>query len=162
MSITHTNESKKIIRVLHIDDEPDQLKFAKFFLEKADAGLQVESASSPEEAQHLLQQQSFDCVVSDYVMPGMDGIEFARKVRKKSQVPFILYTGHGREEVAKAAIAAGVDDCIQKEFDLGQYHVLAKRVRVAVEKRHFKDKIGLSRDLNEDQGKASRIRTHKR
>jgi len=117
MSITHTNESKKIIRVLHIDDEPDQLKFAKFFLEKADAGLQVESASSPEEAQHLLQQQSFDCVVSDYVMPGMDGIEFARKVRKKSQVPFILYTGHGRE--------------------------------VAVEKRHFKDKIGLSRDLNE-------------
>ncbi len=128
---------KKIIRVLHLDDEPDQLKFTKLFLEKADSGLQVESVSSVEEARHMLKKRSFDCVVSDYVMSGMDGIEFAHEMKKANPVPFILYTGQGSEEVADAALAAGVDDYVQKDYDPSQYQVLAKRVRVAVEKRRF-------------------------
>jgi len=137
MFMIDTVDSKGIIRVLHVDDEPDQLKFTKLFLEKADADLQVESASSAEEAQHLLKKRSFDCVVSDYVMSGMDGIEFAREVRRENKVPFILYTGLGSEEVADAAFAAGVDDYVKKEYNPSQYEVLAKRVRVAVEKRRL-------------------------
>ena len=135
MFMVPTAKPRETIRVLHVDDEPDHLKLTKLFLEKADSGLKVESVTSAEEAQHLLKKRSFDCVVSDYVLSGMDGIEFAREVRKADQVPFILYTGQGSEEVTEAAFAAGVDDCVQKEYDPSQYQVLAKRVRVAVERR---------------------------
>jgi len=96
MFMVPTAKPRETIRVLHVDDEPDHLKLTKLFLEKADAGLKVESVSSAEEARHLLQKRSFDCVVSDYVLSGMDGIEFAREVRKADQVPFILYTGQVR------------------------------------------------------------------
>ena len=78
-----------VVRVLHVDDEPDQLKLTKIFLEETDTSLQITSVSSPEEALKKL-QESYDCIVSDYKMPDMDGIEFARRVRQTSRLPFII------------------------------------------------------------------------
>ncbi len=115
-----------VIRVLHVDDDTNQLIFTKRFLEELDPFIQVESVASPEEA--LIKASSFDCVVSDFVMPGMNGIELANRVRETSTIPFILYTGQGNEEVAERAFAAGVDDYIRKEFDHSHYQVLAKRI----------------------------------
>lgn len=123
-----------MIRVLHVDDEEDQLMLGKRFLEKADPSLQVVYSTSPEEAISMLQEQSFDCVVSDYQMPNMNGIELAQKLRETSNIPFIIYTGRGSQEVAENAFAVGVDDYLRKEFDPSHYYVLAKRIKTAVEK----------------------------
>jgi len=120
--------------VLHIDDDANQLIFTKRFLEEVDPTMWVESVSSPEEALRLLQEQSFDCVVSDYVMPGLDGVELAREIRETSNIPIFIYTGKGSEEVAERAFAAGVDDYLRKELDPSHYQVLAKRIKHAVEK----------------------------
>ena len=117
-----------------MDDESDQLLLVKLLLKRNDPALHVVSASSPDEALHMLESQVFSCIVSDYVMPGMNGIELARIVRETSTIPLILYTGQGSEEVASAAFAAGIDDYLRKEIDPAHYEVLARRIRTAVEK----------------------------
>lgn len=130
----NTEEPCERIRVLHVDDEPNYRLLSKRLLEDADPSLEVVSTGSPIEGLGLLGQRVFDCVISDYKMPEYDGIEFARRVRKFSDIPFILYTGQGSEEVAEAAFSAGVDDYLRKEYDPSHYQVLAKRIKTAVDK----------------------------
>jgi signal transduction histidine kinase/FixJ family two-component response regulator len=133
-----TNPSHRqadVVRVLHLDDEEDHLTLTKMFLEREDPSIQVTSASSPIEALNLIQSQDFDCIISDYRMPKINGIEFAKIVKETTSTPFIIYTGHGSEEIAEAAFSAGVDDYIRKEFDPSHYKVLLKRIKSVVEKR---------------------------
>jgi len=120
------------IRVLHVDDEHDQLSFTRILLEDADPEIVVVSAATPFQALDMLSTHP-DCVVTDYQMTEMDGIELARKIKKVSDVPVILYTGRGSEEVASAAFAAGVSDYLRKEMDPGHFQVLARRIRHTVE-----------------------------
>ncbi|MFH2110015.1 MAG: GAF domain-containing protein [Candidatus Bathyarchaeota archaeon] len=121
------------MKVIHIDDESSHLHFTKMFLEMAHPGLKVHSASSVEELNNLLAMGA-DCIVSDYKMPRVNGIELCESIKKKVDVPFILYTGHGSEFVAEKAFAVGVDDYIRKEMDPSHYRVLSKRITQAVEK----------------------------
>ena len=125
-------------KVLHVDDDENQLIFVRLFLEKKKV-LNVTSANSPSEALKLLRSNDYDCIVSDYMMPEMDGITFAGRVRETSSIPFILYTGHGSEEVAEAAFAAGIDDYVRKEIDPSHYQFLEKRISSVIEKRRMKD-----------------------
>jgi CheY-like chemotaxis protein len=67
-----------IIRVLHVDDEPNTLRFCKMLLEMIDPSIRVVSSISPGEATGLLKERRFDCIVSDYQMPEEDGVEFVR------------------------------------------------------------------------------------
>lgn len=127
-------DKRKPIRILHVDDEGPHLEFTKIFLEELDEEVVVDSATSPREALELQEQRSYDCIVSDYKMLSMDGIELAQRVRERSGVPFILYTGQGSEEVAECAFEAGIDDYIRKEPEPSHYQVLAKRVRQNVDK----------------------------
>jgi PAS domain S-box-containing protein len=138
------------LRILHVDDEETQLEFTKLFLEQIDKDIKIKSVLSPEEAIKLQETVSFDCIVSDYKMLSMNGIELAEKLREKSDVPFILYTGQGSEEVAEKAFNAGVDDYIRKEAEPTHYQVLAKRIRHTVEKHRtdelYKKVVEESRD----------------
>ncbi|HUV54771.1 MAG TPA: ATP-binding protein [Candidatus Krumholzibacteriaceae bacterium] len=127
-------EKRKPIKMLHVDDEGAHLEFTKIFLEELDEGFVVDSATNPREALELQMKNSYDCIVSDYKMLSMDGIELAQKVRERSNVPFILYTGQGSEEVAEHAFEAGIDDYIRKESEPSHYQILAKRVRQNVDK----------------------------
>jgi PAS domain S-box-containing protein len=89
-------------------------------------------------------------VISDYDMPGRNGVEFLEAVRESHpELPFVLFTGKGSEEVASDAISAGVTDYLQKEVGSDQYTVLANRVANAVEHRR-------SRQLVERSGKRLR------
>ena len=123
------------IRVLHIDDEREPLRMTKKLLEMADAGLKVESVSSPVDALEMLREGGFDCVVTDYKMSPMDGIEVARIIRESSDLPIIIYTGHGSEDVAVRAFAVGIDDYVRKELHPLHFEVLANRIRGVVERR---------------------------
>ncbi|ELZ41966.1 multi-sensor signal transduction histidine kinase [Halorubrum californiense DSM 19288] len=122
------------IRVLHVDDEPELADLAATYLEREDDRLEIETATDAAEGIGRVADSDFDCVVSDYDMPGRNGIEFLEAVRDSHpDLPFILYTGKGSEEVAGDAIASGVTDYLQKESGTGQYAVLANRVTNAVE-----------------------------
>ena len=130
------------IRVLHIDDEREPLRMTKKLLEMADAGLKVESVSSPVEALEMLREGGFDCVVTDYKMSPMDGIEVARIIRESGDIPIIIYTGHGSEDVAVRAFAVGIDDYVRKELHPLHFEVLANRIRGLVERRWVENLYG--------------------
>ncbi|MFB6202777.1 MAG: PAS domain S-box protein [Halorhabdus sp.] len=130
----HTMDPREEIVVLHVDDEPGLAEMAAEFLEREDDRLVVDTARNADDALDTLTARDIDCVVSDYDMPGRDGIALLEAVRADDpELPFILYTGKGSEEIASEAISAGVTDYLQKGTDQSQYAVLANRVTNAVE-----------------------------
>ncbi|PSP86376.1 hypothetical protein BRC78_07235 [Halobacteriales archaeon QH_8_68_33] len=121
------------ITVLHVDDDPDIADLAATFLEREDDRITVRTATDAEAGLSVLAEGDVDCVVSDFDMPATDGLGFLEAVREDyGDLPFILYTGKGSEEVASDAVSAGVTDYMQKETGTDQYAVLANRVVNAV------------------------------
>ena len=121
-------------RVLHVDDDPDFADLTATFLERTDDSFEIETATSASEGLGRLAESDFDCVVSDYDMPGQNGIEFLKAVCEEyPDLPFILFTGKGSEEIASEAISAGVTEYLQKEGGTEQYTVLANRITNAIE-----------------------------
>ncbi|MDS0219975.1 PAS domain S-box protein [Haloarcula sp. S1AR25-5A] len=121
------------IRVLHVDDDPDFVAVAADSLEAADDRISVETATSARRGLDRLAEDGFDAVVSDYDMPEMNGIELLDAIRETDpDLPFILFTGKGSEEVASEAISMGVTDYLQKSFGVEVYELLANRIENAV------------------------------
>ena len=88
------------------------------FLQKV-GGVEVHSVVSVREAMDLISKEKFDVIVSDYQMPETDGIEFLKALRTHgSDIPFILFTGKGREDVVIEALNQGADYYLQKGGDL--------------------------------------------
>jgi len=105
--------------ILCVDDEPALLDLAKKFLERFHE-FEVQTSPSAIEGLELLKSRVFDVIVSDYQMPGMDGILFLKSVRKDhGDIPFILFTGKGREDVAIEAINNGADFYLRKGGNQG-------------------------------------------
>ena len=123
------------IHVLHVDDEPEFAEMAATFLEREDDRFAVETAATASEGLAHLADEEVDCVVSDHDLPDRTGIEFLEAVREQHpDLPFVLYTGKGSEEVTSDAISAGVTDYLQKEGGTDQYTILANRVVNAAER----------------------------
>ena len=121
------------IRILHVDDEPEIANLTATFLEREDDSFVVETATSVSEGLDRL-TEGFDGIISDYDMPETDGLTFLQHVRETyPDLPFILFTGQGSEEIASDAISAGVTDYLQKGGGTDQYTVLANRMQNAVE-----------------------------
>ena len=127
------NATADTIRVLHVDDDPDFSELAATYLEREDARIDVRGATSTGAALDVLAERDVDCVVSDYDMPDRNGIELLEVVRERhGDLPFVLFTGKGSEEIASEAISAGVTDYLQKRGGMEQYTLLANRIRNAV------------------------------
>jgi len=123
------------VNILHLDDEPDFADLTSQFLEQEDERFKVRAVTSGTDGLAILRAEDIDCIVSDYEMPVMDGLEFLAAVREEHpDLPFILYTGKGSEEIASEAITAGVTEYIQKEYGTDQYAVLANRITNLVER----------------------------
>ena len=124
------------IRILHVDDEPDVADLAKTFLERNNARFDITTTDTAADGLEIIHTRPPDCVVSDYNMPGTDGLEFLQTVRESyPDLPFILFTGKGSEAVASDAIAADVTDYLQKRRGTEQYELLANRIENAVRAR---------------------------
>jgi DNA-binding NtrC family response regulator len=103
-----------MLSVLYVDDEPILLDVCKLYLERH-SDISVSIANSVENALRLLDSSPFDVIISDYQMPVTDGIGFLKILKEKQySIPFILFTGHGGEEVMTEAINNGTMFYIQK------------------------------------------------
>jgi PAS domain S-box-containing protein len=105
----------------------------------------VSKADSAEEALEKLAAQSVDCVVSDFEMPGLDGLQLYERVREGYGIPFILLTGQGDERTASRAIGTGIDDYLRKDdiAEEGQLRLLANRIENVVAQRRANEKYEL-------------------
>ena len=83
-----------------VDDEKAFLRQAKIFIEQLDDDLKIDTVESPNKALKRLKESNYDGVVSDYQMPDIDGLEFLKILREEkwTDIPFIMFTGRGREE----------------------------------------------------------------
>ena len=132
---TSTTQKETLIRVLHVDDEPGLLKTTKQILE-AIGSFQVEAIKK-------LEDEEFDVIISDYQMPGKNGLEFLRELREnESNIPLILFTGKGREEVAIEALNLGASQYCNK---LGKpqtvYGELAYSIQQVFEKKKAEEAL---------------------
>lgn len=135
--VPHVPDLKPMtISLLFVDDDTSLLEIGQIFLERT-PGITVTTADSADSALRELERTPFDAIVSDYQMPAMDGIAFLQEVRGRSlTLPFILFTGKGREEIVIKALNSGADYYLQKGGDpKSQYAELAHKVRRSVEQR---------------------------
>ncbi len=104
-------------RVLLVDDESD---FLEVMSERLDAkGMDVATAESPQSALDIIEKESFDAVILDFSMPGMDGIQALKLLReKKPELQVILLTGYGTVEKGVEAMKMGATDFIEKPADI--------------------------------------------
>jgi len=104
-----------LIHVLHVDDDTSILEISKQILIEM-GNFEIDHACCVDEALKKLAIGHFDVVISDYEMPQKDGLQFLKELReKKDEIPFILFTGKGREEVAIKALNLGADAYINKQ-----------------------------------------------
>ncbi|RLM41997.1 response regulator [Haloarcula sp. Atlit-47R] len=126
--------SDERIRVLYVDDDQGLLDLTKTYLERR-PNLRVETASCATTALDRYENESFDCIVSDYQMPNVDGLEFLNRIRTNlnSTTPFIIFTGNSREEVAIEALNLGATRYLQKGGDpQTQFGILADAIEQTV------------------------------
>jgi PAS domain S-box-containing protein len=127
---------KTRLSVLYVDDEPTFLDLCKIYLERS-GDICMTGVSSPYEALELLESSYFDVIVSDYQMPDLDGIGFLKHLQKiNCTIPFILFTGRGREEVVIQAINNGATFYLQKGGDpKSQFAELTHKIKEAARRR---------------------------
>jgi len=123
------------ITILHVDDDRAVTGLVSGIVQRRFDDLKVITAQNGEEALTILDgRDDVDCVVSDFKMPRLDGLELLRAVRERwPDLPFILFTGQGSDEIAERAIDAGATEYLQKRPDPNSYLLLPNRVRTLVD-----------------------------
>jgi len=124
------------IHVHHVDDEPDFARMVAQNLLDEDDRFTVHSTDEPSEVARIVATEPVDCVISDYQMPEMTGLDVLEDVRNVDpEIPFILFTDTGSETIASEAISAGVSDYVIKNTIKEQYTLLANKITTHVERR---------------------------
>lgn len=123
-----SNETKRVFTVLVIEDHPDQRELLELVLQRE--GYRITTAGNGEEALEKLEKEPVDIVLSDIMMPKMDGLELLRKVRSNpafKNIYLILITARIQEGDRVRGLDLGADDYINKPFSFSE---LLARVRV--------------------------------
>jgi PAS domain S-box-containing protein len=137
-----------MISVLYVDDEECLLDICKVFLAQL-GNISVDTALSVEAGLRLIAGKDYDAIISDYQMPERNGIEFLKTLRSQgNRIPFIIFTGRGREELVIEAFNNGADFFIQKGGETkSQYAELIHKITKAVERRRGEQELENSNSL---------------
>ena len=131
-------------QILIVDDQSTMRKTLQRMLESSGSTATV--AASGEEALHLFDNDRFDLVLLDILMPGMDGLEVLKAVRRKhsmSELPVIMVTSKDRDEDVVQALSLGANDYIMKPVDLP---VLRARIRNHLSLKQAEDELRKARE----------------
>lgn len=141
-------------KILIVDDEPRLRKALSLQLQSA--GYDVETAEDGKAALELIEQSSFDCVISDLRMPNLSGEELLQQVQKTNPaLAVILLTAHGTVEVAVKAMQEGAVDFIQKPYSTED---IMKAVRRAIDrKRLLLENLFLRGELSVSPGESGLV-----
>jgi len=142
------------INILHVEDDDDTRNLIKTMLEMQNEMFSIISAKNPEVGMDILDNNSdIDCIISDYKMPKMNGIEFLKYIRKEyNRLPFILFTGTGSEDIAHTAINNGANDYMQKDFCQNKYELMENRIINFVSEYRTRNKlIERSKELEDER-----------
>ena len=128
--------------ILVCDDEPHICDILRDILE--DGGYRIVTAGNGLEALAVMKAQPVDVIMTDLMMPQLNGIDFIREVRKFNQlIPVVFVSGHSAREHFKSFIALGVDEFVDKPFNPEDILLVARR---AVKARRLRDALlGLAR-----------------
>lgn len=123
----------KGLRILHLEDSTEDHNVIKAKIESISEGVEFECAESSEQAFSLLGKQDYDCILTDYRLRGISGLEFLRTLRERGyKTPVIVLTGRGDEEVAAEALRAGAHDYFQKRVGFVQSERLLNSIKRSV------------------------------
>ena len=128
-------------RVLIVEDEPSIRDMVAFALGKA--GMQAIHAGDTRSAQSAIADQVPDLILLDWMLPGMSGIDFARRLRREDltrEIPIIMLTARGDEVDRVNGLDAGVDDYVVKPFSARE---LIARIRALMRRAHGEDSAGV-------------------
>lgn len=141
--------AKKPIRVLHVDDDASFLEISRDILQ-AENNFEVDHALSVDEAFQKLKDGVYDVIVADYEMPKKDGLYFLGELKKRRNIPFILFTGKGREEVAIKALNLGADYYLNKQGSPQTvYGELAHAIQLLAERAKTRYELARQRHILE-------------
>lgn len=126
----------RMVKVLIVDDELRMQQLLKLFLEPK--GFNCYTSSSGKEAIQLIENESFDLILLDVMMPEMDGWETARYIREFSEVMIIMITARDSSSDMIKGLKVGADDYITKPFE---EYVLLARIEAVLRRTHHKQKI---------------------
>jgi DNA-binding response OmpR family regulator len=112
----HPDFNKKI---LVVEDEPAMLQTIRYNLERS--GYAVDVASDGRVALDVFNREEPDLVILDVMLPGLDGIEVCKEIRKVSSVPIIMLTAKDQEIDKVLALELGADDYVTKPFALHEF-----------------------------------------
>ena len=130
MKVFSTMNENEGIHILIVDDEVDQLRTMKLGLRRK--GYAVTTATSGVEAMDKLNAPEipFHMVITDYAMPGMDGITFLKEIRMlNKQLTVVLMTAYGRNEVLAEAINNQCNGYIEKPFCMDEFILEIEKIR---------------------------------
>ena len=116
------------IKILHIDDDELQLKILKENLSQINKNIIIESEKDPFEALKKIENNFYDCILLDYLIPLINGIEIAHKIRLFSNVPIILYTVQEIDEMDENFFNINIDEYIKKELSINNYFLIEKKI----------------------------------
>jgi PAS domain S-box-containing protein len=138
-------DNEEYLRILHVDDDSCLLEVSKQIL-LMENNFEIDAVSSVDEAFEKLEKQTYDAVVSDYEMPQKNGLEFLKELREQNnQIPFILFTGKGREDVVVKALNLGADSYINKNGSPETvYCELADAINKTIERKKSKKALAES------------------
>lgn len=129
-------------KVLLVEDNPDNCDMLCAFLNKAKC-YETAVAHDAETALALVQKETFDIILMDIMLPGMDGISLCERIRKSTYCPVIFVSCLDDEETILRAFSMGGDDYITKPF---RYAVLCAHME-AVLRRFHQSKLEASGDI---------------
>jgi two-component system response regulator RegX3 len=126
-------------KVLVVEDVKEMSDLIALFLSKE--GMQVEARETAEEALPLVKDGSFDIIVLDINLPGMDGFEFLAEARKSTDCPVLIVTARGSDEDLIAGLGQGADEYMTKPFSP---KVMVARVRALLRRSRGVSERGLA------------------
>lgn len=118
-------------KVLLVDDEKD---FLEIMTERMQSrGMEVSTCTSAEEALEMIKSETFDAIILDFMMPGMDGFQALKEIKsRRPKLQIILLTGHATVQKSVEAMKMGATDFLEKPADIEE---LEKKIKEASARR---------------------------